>query len=372
MEGYKPDNFSTSDLGGMSASTVNIKIRFTSPAFLGGAEGSSEIRTPPFKSLLRRCWRLASAGSFQYDARKLREEEGILFGHTWLKHEGHAWAARSPISISLYQAEVNWLSNWVADPKTKHPEVERAPGGMIGSHLYLGYGPLVYKGRTEIKVPPAIDAGSKLVLRISGRGMKQIAPRLNDILSVMHWIESIGGRGRNGWGSYVIEDVQGVKFTPSKPASDLGSSARALGLCLDQSWPCAVGQDQQGILAWSTKIVFKNWIEVMTELARLKIGLRTQFGFALNHGFQERHVLSYPITNHQLRAWPNERLANQLRFKVLPSDNGFVGSIVHVPAGIPSEMINKLHPEDRSKVKNIESKVWPQVHQFLDHEAKRW
>ncbi len=61
-----------------SPQSATITIRFTTPAFLGGADGSSEIRTPPIKALLRRSWRLAVANNYQYDYQKLREARSCL------------------------------------------------------------------------------------------------------------------------------------------------------------------------------------------------------------------------------------------------------------------------------------------------------
>ncbi len=354
-----------------SPQSATITIRFTTPAFLGGADGSSEIRTPPIKALLRRSWRLAVANNYQYDYQKLREAEGILFGHAWLKQNGAVWAMRSPISISAYPKKIRLLNNWGNDPKIKHIEVERAPGGMVGSHLYLGYGPLNYKGRTDLKTPPAIDVETELEIRLSGRGMESLMAQLDQTIAVMHWLESLGGRSRNGWGSFMVAGAEGCEFKPTKPSADLAGVAQPLQQCIDRCWPASVGKDSKGLLVWATKQSYPNWASVMQELARLKIGLRTQFSFK-GTNFDKRHVIAYPITNHSIASWKNERLPNQLRFKVIQVQNGFKGCIVHVPAGIPDHIIRLLFREDQNKVKQYESEVWPLIHQYLDREASRW
>src|SRR5690606_7174896 len=105
-----------------------------------------------------------------------------------------------------------YLTTWGRDPKTKHVEVERVADRMIGSHLYLGYGPLIPKGKTDLKTPPALDAGTELEIRFSGCGIGQLASQLQQILTVMHWVESLGGRSRNGWGSFIISSVKGCEF----------------------------------------------------------------------------------------------------------------------------------------------------------------
>lgn len=357
---------------GIAGTTVTLTLHFTSPAFLGGADGCSEIRTPPMKSLLRRSWRLAAAASFRYSDTELRKAEGCLLGHAWLKEGNETWAMRSPVSVGLHAKKLKHLERWGPDPRTRHPEVERAPGGMIGSHLYLGYGPLIYQGGTALKTPPALDAGTELELRLHGRGMAKLKTYVPGMLAVMHWVETVGGRGRNGWGSFVLQHVAGDLFNPTRPSEDLKGITRPLRECLGRTWPSAVGSDSHGVLAWSTRQVYRDWSGVMNELARLKIGLRTQFLFQ-GPGFQPRHVIAYPVTNHMLRRdWPNERLANQLRFKVIPVEGGLRGCVVHVPAGIPEEMIRKLYGGDQQKVRRYEEDVWPKVHGYLDREASRW
>ena len=372
-----PDHSITGSEKKASPQSATITIRFTTPAFLGGADGSSEIRTPPIKALLRRCWRLAAASSYQYDFQMLREAEGNLFGHAWLKNNGKAWAMKSPITIGVYQKNTKYLTTWGRDPKTKHVEVERVADRMIGSHLYLGYGPLIPKGKTDLKTPPALDAGTELEIRFSGCGIGQLASQLQQILTVMHWVESLGGRSRNGWGSFIISSVKGCEFKPSKPSDDLSSMSQPLGQCLARCWPAAIGKDNKGLLSWTTKNTFSSWDLVMQELARLKIGLRTQFNFQ-GQNLQRRHVIAYAVTNHYIGQnryddkWKDQRLTNQLRLKTVQEANGFKGCIVHVPAGIPDHIIRLLSREDQNKVKQYETEVWPLIHQYLDREATRW
>lgn len=131
----------------------------------------------------------------------------------------------------------------------------------------------------------------------------------------------------------------------------------------------------------------------MRTLAIVKIGLRTQFRFALleangdkqlrdkreqpagiSHGKpQDRHWLAYPVTHHSVAPWDKERvnnktvplnlrLPNQLRFKVRQTaDDKLVGVIFHMPH-LPTRAFN---PDSAA----IE-RVWRCVHQFLDELSK--
>jgi CRISPR-associated protein Cmr1 len=136
-------------------------------------------------------------------------------------------------------------------------------------------------------------------------------------------------------------------------------------------------------LIWQTR-PFDDWRALMRELAVVKIGLRTQFIFAMNlansdrkitnkkgeevgisHGQpQHRHWLSYPATNHDVSSWKrqNSRLPNSLRFKVRKTPDGkLVGVIFHVPC---------LPPPDFNPDRNAIQTVWQNVHHLLDELAR--
>ncbi|MGH6893266.1 MAG: hypothetical protein ACREEP_13505 [Dongiaceae bacterium] len=192
-------------------------------------------------------------------------------------------------------------------------------------------------------------------------------------LYLMNRYGTLGGRSRNGWGSFELLPSP----TNGGPAGGDGIplALRDWQACLALDWPHAIGQDAEaGPLIWQTA-PYDNWKSLMVELANIKIRLRTQFGFSLNaaagdrqakrgidHGQpQDRHWLSYPVTNHTVSPpWGGSaRLPNSLRFKVrtAPNDPKKVGVIFHVPCLPPPE----LRP-DLSAI----TTVWQRVHRFLD------
>ncbi|MBC7162740.1 MAG: hypothetical protein H5U26_11630 [Immundisolibacter sp.] len=171
--------------------------------------------------------------------------------------------------------------------------------------------------------------------------------------------DSLGGRSRNGWGSFCL--------TPSEPQGAF-AAGHALPLrpwrdCLDRDWPHAIGCDQKGPLIWQTAS-HQDWRSLMKTLAVIKVGLRTQFVFPdvkpPHTDIESRHWLSYPIATHRTRKWGNGmRLPNQLYFKIRQSDGGnIVGAIFHIPH-LPPPAFCPDH-------KAVE-RTWEQVHALLDH-----
>ncbi len=341
-------------------------LRFLCPAFLGNAEQSGQWRTPPVKALLRQWWRVAYAADkrFVVDVMRVREAEGRLFGAA-----ADAGASnKSRVRIRLDRWDVGRLKSWEPTGSVWHPEA--GPNGRkVGGDLYLGYGPLTPKeGRTALKANAAIQAGESAVLRIAlaPEAPPEEAERIASAIALMNLYGTLGGRSRNGWGSFMLEPPDG------SPAPSLSLDVRVLrswreALALD--WPHAIGKDQKGALIWQTEAL-RDWKAVMTRLAEIKIGLRTRFEFpneSSPHPLpRERHWLSYPVTNHRVAQWGDKlRLPNSLRFKLRPDSHDrakLCGILFHVPCLPPPEF-----KPDRQAI----ASVWPQVHQFLDDPAQK-
>ena len=353
---------------------LEYTVRFDTPAFLGNAEQQAQWRTPPFKALIRQWWRVAYAEDHRYPQSSvaMRREEGLLFGHAWLKsdhdQQGRAVAARkSLVRIRLDKWDIGKLRTWDGPDQTvRHPEVKNRQGEIvsIGSNLYLGYGPLMFRKGTALKANAAIQVGESANLAIAVPD--DHAPSIERALWLMDRYATAGGRSRNGWGSFALlplplgegrgEGTPCAGATPFRPWRD--------ALTLD--WPHALGQDEQGPLIWQTH-PFDDWKALMRELANVKIGLRTQFIFTTGKNAprtEERHWLSYPITNHTVQAWGNNaRLPNSLRFKVRKTPDGkLIGVIFHVPC---------LPPSGFSPDRRVIESVWQRVYSFLDAPAHK-
>lgn len=323
---------------------------FHTPAFLGNAEQSGQWRTPPFKAQLRQWWRVAYAASkgFRPDEARMREEEGGLFGNAWLDDS----FSKSRVRIRLEHWNDGGLpkNRWTPLDRVTHPE---APGAA--ADLYLGYGPVVLprgERTPTLKANAAIHAGEASTFAIAYPD--EVAPLIEQALALMDQFGTVGGRSRNGWGSYSLKNIDDDIGLPLRPWQD----------ALNFDWPHAIGSDTAGALIWQTQ-PFADWKAPMKELAIIKIGLRTQFKFphAQPDGeTHERHWLSYPVTRHPVRAWGNNaRLPNSLRFKVRPTADGkLAGVIFHMPC---------LPPAAFSPETKVITAVWQKVHAFLDNQA---
>jgi len=343
--------------------TLDCKITFNTPAFLGNAEQHGQWRTPPFKALLRQWWRIAYAAEFanKLSVDLMRGEEGHLFGMASDQRNG---SRKSLIRLRLDQWSIGEQRDWsgLDSSRVVHPEVKNREGKpvAVGAHLYLGYGPLKFeRNQTALKQNAAIQAGESASLSIACPD--DALPLIQTALELIDRYGTIGGRSRNGWGSF---SLQAASAESSADRPFLREALfRSWSDCLNQDWPHAIGTDQTGPLIWQTTRTFSQWRGVMSELARLKIWLRTQFAFSSGHGAlkpEQRHWLSYPVTHHAVPAWGNKaRLPNSLRFKVRPEPDGQLrGVILHVPC-LPPE--DPFHPNRR----DIE-RLWGQVHAYLD------
>lgn len=337
--------------------TLQYTLRFDTPAFLGDATQSARWRTPPIKAQLRQWWRMVWAADHgnPTNPAAMHAEEARLFGNAWLENE----FSKSLVRLRLGRWDEGSLGKpqWPKDSTVVHREVN----SPVGSALYLGYGPLEFRGGTALKANAAIQANESADLSIAVP--ESHAARIQRALWLMDRYGTLGGRSRNGWGSYALlpsptgggaggEGTRLAAATPLRPWKD----------CLKLDWPHALGQDDKNRpLIWQTQPE-GDWKALMKRLAEIKIGLRRQFLFpnARPDGeIHERHWLSYPVTRHSVKSWGNNaRLPNTLRFKIRPApDDKLVGVIFHIPHLPPAA----FHP-DRQAIE----RVWTQVHAFLD------
>jgi len=348
---------------------LEYQLQFTTPAFLGNAEQNGQWRTPPIKALLRQWWRVAYAAQRSFAVRldDMRHAEGLLFGHAWLEHDtfqrgGRALttaARKSEVRIRLGSWAAGKQTNWngLDNARVSHPNVKNRQGVVVpvGSQLYLGYGPLIFQnGGTALKGNAAIQSSESATLSLAVPN--DHAADIEHALTLMNHYGTLGGRSRNGWGSFVL-----------KPQGDTPALGGEIPLrpwqdALKLDWPHALGTGEGGKpMIWQTQPL-PDWKAVMRRLAEIKIGLRTQFILTTGSKApraEDRHWLAYPVTNHSVQSWGNNaRLPNTLRFKVRPVANDrLVGVIFHVPHKPPLDFKPDAAALER---------VWGRVHAFLD------
>jgi len=352
---------------------LEYTLIFRTPAFLGNADQSAQWRTPPFKAQLRHWWRMAYAADHPrgVDIARMRAAEGLLFG---VAADKDGESRQSQVRIRLSKWSEGTMKSWAGQDALRitHPEVKGRDGRLapVGAQLYLGYGPLNFSaGSTALKAGAAIQAEDRATLRIAFRNAAEAGrdalaseeARLSVAIQLMHAYGTVGGRNRNGWGSFECVSAPGTNAIEASLPSALTLPWRD---ALAHDWPQAIGTDTKGPLIWQLPHL-PDWKAVMRRLAEIKIKLRTDaFRFTTGRRAaapEARHWLSYPVTNHDVRAWDNLRLPNALRFKVRAAPGGGLhGVIFHVPCLPP--------PAFRPHRAEVE-KVWQQVHTHLDREA---
>jgi len=336
--------------------TVEYTITFQTPAFLGDAQQNGRWRTPPFKAQLRQWWRVAYAAKhgFRVNVADMRREEGLLFGNAWLENDFRKSLVR--LRLDRWEEGRFKKASWPADILVSHPEVKNREGKVVpvGSALYQGFGPLIFDNQrrtTTLKANAAIQAGESATLSLACP--EDHASLIEQALWLMHRYGAVGGRSRNGWGSYeLVPDNDELKGNvPLRNWRD----------CLALDWPHAIGKDERDPLIWQT-LPHDDWRSLMRTLAIIKIGLRTQFVFPSvtppHPSPLPRHWLSYPITRHTTMAFDrNVRLPNSLRFKVRRQGDKLVGVIFHMPC---------LPPPAFAPNKAAIFNTWKKVHELLD------
>lgn len=343
----------------------SYQIRFLNPAFLGNAEQAGQWRTPPVKALLRQFWRIAYAASrnFNVSVDGMRRDEAHVFGSAERED-----TSRSRVRIRLDSWEPGRRQDWngLECPPIRHDEVERT-NYRVAPHAYLGYGPLDGRGGTQLaKGRSAIDAEASTLLHLAFPDEGELTRYIDEALVLIDLFGTLGSRSRNGWGSLALTPVRGTSALHLQrlPLCDWRQALR-----LD--WAHALGQDDAGRpLLWATNPC-ESWREAMTELARVKIAVRTaqpfKFRLARPSGEPERrHWLAYPVTNHDVRSWgKNARLPNTLRFKLREtgakgkSGKPMVrGLVFHMPCR-PIDTFGDVRAAD------LEA-IWQDVHELLD------
>lgn len=355
--------------------TLEYKVSFTTPAFLGNAEQQAQWRTPPFKALIRQWWRVVKAPQIRFNVGDLRAAESALFGTA--SDDGAEKSHQSALRLRLSGWGEGNLTSWPAGEQAEfHPEVGEQ-GRKVGAELYLGYGPLgIQAGQTTLnsirdsdKRRTAIDDKANAELRLMFPAAYN--EELHTALQLVAWFGTLGSRSRNGWGALQMTHEHLKPLT----RVNLESLAvmRPLADCLKEEWPHAIGKDGAGPLVWKTRVT-GDWRQVMKELARIKIAFRTQPSLSLANiapgTFSNRHLLAYPVTHHVVNgtAWGGQgRLANQVRFKLLREGSQLIGVIVHLPCRLPAEMA----AQTRADLDATQRQVWQAVHAVLDNNATR-
>ncbi len=341
-------------------SEIELKITFNTPAFLGNTKQEGQWRTPPFKALLRQWWRVVKVSKGCDNIDKLRSDEAILFGS----------ATDDKGKKSLLRLK---FSNWnesktslnINSGKITHPEVKFP----VEADLYLGFGAVQIKERVkETKKYIVPNEQNTLWIGFPSNYKEELI----ETIQLIAWFGTIGSRSRNGWGSIRIESAklngQNYTFGSEVNKEQLSKYSELYLDLLKGDWPKKIGKDNKGLLIWKTSLQEK-YENVVKDLARIKIDYRTHFKFYDGKNTpkpSERHIISYPITNHDIKGMKNPRKPNQLRFKVIRDNNNkYYCLVYHMPCKASSNFFE--NQSIKKEYQRLEPIVWKEVHSFLDN-----
>jgi CRISPR-associated protein Cmr1 len=324
---------------------VTAECEIITPMFLGGPDQNAQWRGAPFKALLRKWWRIAhGAGMTSSD---LYENESQVFGAAGEKGSN---LGKSKVVITL-QADAKACEQKMPNiAPVNQPECQLNEGN-VSPLLYLaGMGLMAPNGNVKHSY---FSPGEKFVLTIEA-GHHEIEG-LKPVFRLLQLFGTIGGRSRNGWGSFILNIEKKFLEAPKLYFWKEG---------FDCDYPSLLGKDGTGELIWKTQSK-DAWKEVMRDLAEAYIAVRAKSvrGYdKLDPGAgsaNERHLLGIPLTHHA--AFGNTaRHASPLHFKVLKHGGQYQGVILH----LPHRHSDQQPIFERDKEKQI--KVWEKVHHKLD------
>lgn len=343
---------------------LTLGVEFLSPTFLGGADQNAELRSAPFKNLLRQWWRVANG---HLPADRLREEEGKLFGTVL----GDNSAQASQVRLVLEKGKRFAIDEEMPSLGVlEHPEVKNPAGKHIplDRRLYLGYGPITnakVDGKYKTIFRKFIKPGS--VVKASVYVPNSSTETLRHALSFLSHFGTFGSRSRNGFGS--------VSLLYDKTKLSLVSIAELMRTSIafddrmgqsNKKYPSQLCSDGK-LLCWeyvtNSNDPSQAWQDIFKNFAEIYMRTRTRLTFQSKHKLEERHLLGYPAgANHKVDDWGGNkgRMPSQLRLMVKRNDQEqIVGRILHLPHPIPKQWDNRL---------GSQADIWKQVHAFLDQQ----
>lgn len=204
------------------------EIEFLTPAFLGDACQEGHWRVPPFKALLRQWWRVAAARRHDYDWKRVRVEEGKVFGHAYGDKDAQASRVRLRLDPGWKEGrtdELDWSKNQFGSVVTT-----KSGKGKVSSELYTGFGPVTPGPRSKRPTARrAIDRSEKATLRLLYSGTDEVtSAQIGDTLQLAHWFGAMGSRSRNGWGSLALNGGAALSDHRAMAGSELLGASHGL------------------------------------------------------------------------------------------------------------------------------------------------
>ncbi|MCL6561053.1 MAG: type III-B CRISPR module RAMP protein Cmr1, partial [Firmicutes bacterium] len=239
---------------------LKFRMKFLTPAFLGGPDGSSaELRPPSIRGMLRFWWRAINAGNPGF-----RLNEAEIFGDS---------SGNGKASSFLIQIKSELLDNNIS--KDFFPRNDNTLYVIKGHRLnileYLAYGTYTYQktqrrnvfDREYIKPGFGFELIFKLLDKAENKG---IVKELCSTLSAWFCFGGLGAKSRNGFGSFTVESVDGhpmlVEFIQLNPVDQFKK------LLFDIKLPDYTAFSKKARL-FKTNNIYNSWDSCLAKLGHI-------------------------------------------------------------------------------------------------------
>lgn len=310
-------------------------IEFITPTFLGGADGNAEIRTAPFKNLLRRWWRIANGN---LSPEELWKKESRLFGSTEKDPDTGKIFGKSKVELKIEQPQSNTV---YISSETEKSDLKR--------FLYLGYGPVQAKSAdTRFYIKSGLIVSASIIVPKSEKDT------LIRVLTLINLFGTVGSRSRKGFGSIAIlpkldTEEGGFKlYNIKKLREEIPYLHKGNEMISGdkKQYPYYLSSDEKGMFCWNTtqKSSYQEVLSDMTDIYRNVVGEAKK---ASSSG---RTILG---SANEVRNTEIKRIPSPLILKVVKQGDKYSGRILHLAYNISDEI-------------KQQDKVWHAIYEYLD------
>lgn len=303
---------------------LRLKLRFLTPAFIGGPDGNAaELRPPSVKGMLRFWWRAVNAGNFGLNELKINEAR--IFGDA---------SGNGRVSSFLLNVKSSNLNNYVS--KESFPKKDYAVYSIKGHRLnileYLAYGTYSYDKMQRRNVfereyiRPGL--GFELILSLPDKTeSKGIIQELYSALVAWSCFGGLGSKSRNGFGSFTVENAEGhpqlaelMQLSPAHYFNKLLSNAKL---------PEFTAFSKKARL-FKTGQIFSFWDACLAKLGH--IYREARLSLENKHSYDLRQFIGAPIVVNKKQYSLLNRRAKPYFLRVHREKNGYVGYILYLPS----------------------------------------
>lgn len=300
---------------------LRVRLKFLTPAFLGGPDGiTAELRPPSIKGMLRFWWRATRAGDPE-----MRAKEAEIFGDA----SGNGKAGTFSIQIRSDLSGNNVSKDFL--PRNEHTRYV-VKGYQLNILEYLAYGTYTYQKTQKRNVfdreyiKPGF--GFDLILRLLDKAEQEgFVRELYRALTVWSLFGGLGAKSRNGFGSFAVESVDGhpmlAELIHTTPVNEFKK------LLADIELPDFSAFSKNARL-FKTGEIYPSWDVCLAKLGHAYREAR--LSLENKHHYNLRQFLGAPIIVNKRQVSLLARRAKPYFLRVRKERNGYAGYILYLPS----------------------------------------